>query len=78
MSKTFGSAKRKKLRETLEAFHDFGLEEELKYSEEYENFEGEYQPDSLVKAELDKQKQTLDNLVQERQQYFVNKLTDST
>ena len=77
VSKTFGSAKQKKLRETLEAFHDFGLDNEVKYSEEYENFEGD-QPDSLLKAELDKQKQTLDNLVQERQQYFVNKLTDTT
>ena len=77
MSKTYGSANEKKLRETIEAFEEFGMEDELQYSEEYENYQGE-RPDLLVKTELDRQRQALENLVQERQKYFVNKLTEST
>lgn len=77
VSKTYRSAKLKKLRETVEALHEFGVEDEVDYSEELENYEGK-QPDNVVKLELNRQTQILDDLVQKRQEYFVNQLCENT
>jgi hypothetical protein len=77
VSKTYRSAKLKKLRETVEALHEFGVEDKVDYSEELENYEGK-QPDNVVKLELNRQTQILDDLVQKRQEYFVNQLCENT
>ena len=76
VSKTYESAKLKKLRETIEALHEFGVDEDdVELSDEFENYHGK-QPD-VINSELVKQKQMLDNLVEERQKYFVNKLSET-
>ena len=77
VSKTYGNAKLKSLRETIEALHEFGLEdEEIQFPEEFDEY-NDNPPDNIVNAELIRQKQFLNNLVQERQEHLVNKLSET-
>ena len=77
VSKTYGSAKLKKLQETIEALHEIGLEDEdIQFSGEFDKYDGK-PPDDVVNAELIRQKNFLNNLVQEKQEYLVNKLSET-
>ncbi|XP_028418747.1 uncharacterized protein LOC114544275 isoform X2 [Dendronephthya gigantea] len=75
VSKTFGSAKLKNLRETIEALNELGLDEDnIEFSEEFEKYQDDA-PDDVVNSELIRKRKTLEDLLEQSQEYFINKLS---